>query len=199
MLENNFAAFYQFRESTVRKTLALQGAGKVAGMRDVSMLRVRTWWRKGLRDRETAAWLPKMWVRPCLEDSVHLWWPLLKKDEFKSENTQFRLIGRQWPPLLCSVMGSFYFYAEFVYTNGRKTKGEQQSFSARVVKHFQRSSRDATIAPPLGTVKVRLNGALSNAIYLKMFHLCQEGLSRWPLKDPYNPNHSVILLFSFSS
>lgn len=42
-------------------------------------------------------------------------------------------------------------------------------------------------------------GPLSNLIYLKVFHLCQEGWSRWPLKVLYNPNHSVILWFSFSS
>ena len=41
-------------------------------------------------------------------------------------------------------------------------------FTMMVVKHWQRLPREAVDAPSLETFEVRLDGALSNLIYLKM-------------------------------
>jgi len=48
-------------------------------------------------------------------------------------------------------------------------------------------------APSLESFKVRLDGALSNLIELKMSLLTAGGWVRWPLKVPSNPNHFTIL------
>ena len=62
----------------------------------------------------------------------------------------------------------------------------------RVVKHWNRLPREVVDAPSLETFKVRLDGALSNLIELKMSLLMAGGWTRWPLKVPSHPNHSVI-------
>jgi len=49
-------------------------------------------------------------------------------------------------------------------------------FTVRVVKHWSRLSREVVDAPPLESFKVRLHGALSNLIELKMALLTAEGL-----------------------
>jgi len=41
-------------------------------------------------------------------------------------------------------------------------------FRMRVVKHWTRLPREVVGAPPLETFRIRLDGALSNLIYLKM-------------------------------
>ena len=46
----------------------------------------------------------------------------------------------------------------------------------RVVKHWNRLSREVVDAPCLETFKVRLDGALSNLIWLKMSLLIAGGL-----------------------
>ncbi|KAK4829894.1 hypothetical protein QYF61_007286 [Mycteria americana] len=69
-------------------------------------------------------------------------------------------------------------------------------FTMRVVKHWNRLPREVVDAPSLETFKVRLDGALSNLIQLKMSLLIAGGgWTRWPLKVPSNPNHSMILQF----
>jgi len=64
-------------------------------------------------------------------------------------------------------------------------------FTMRVVKHWNKLPREAVYVPPLETFKVRLDGALSKLIYLKMS--LQGGWTGWPLKDLANPNHSMIV------
>jgi len=41
-------------------------------------------------------------------------------------------------------------------------------FTMRVVKHWKRLPREVTEAPSLETSKARLDGVLSNLVYLKM-------------------------------
>jgi len=66
-------------------------------------------------------------------------------------------------------------------------------FTLRVVKPWHRLPREVVDAPSLGTLKVRLDRALSNLVWLKMSLLTAGGWSRWALKVPSNPNHSVSL------
>jgi len=65
-------------------------------------------------------------------------------------------------------------------------------FMMRVVKHRHRLSRDVVHVPSLETFKVRLDGALSNLLKLKMFLPMAGGLDD-SLKVPSNPNYSMIL------
>ena len=58
-------------------------------------------------------------------------------------------------------------------------------FTRRVVKHWNDLPRQAV-------------EALSNLIYLKMSLIVAGGWSRWPLKVPSNPYHSMILWFYYS-
>jgi len=44
-------------------------------------------------------------------------------------------------------------------------------FTMRVVKHWNRLPREAVAAPSLEVFKARLNGALSNLVWWKMFVL----------------------------
>jgi len=44
----------------------------------------------------------------------------------------------------------------------------RKSFTIRVVKHWNRLPREVVEAPSLETFKVRLGGALSNLVWLKM-------------------------------
>jgi len=46
----------------------------------------------------------------------------------------------------------------------------------RVVKHWNRLPREVVEAPSLETFKARLDGALSNLVWLKMSLLTAEGL-----------------------
>jgi len=46
----------------------------------------------------------------------------------------------------------------------------------RVVKHWNRLSREVIDAPPLERIKVRLDRGLSNLIQLKMSLLIREGV-----------------------
>jgi len=63
----------------------------------------------------------------------------------------------------------------------------------RVVRPWHRLPREVVIPQSLETFKARLDGALSNLIQVKMFLLMAGGWTRWPLKVPSSPNHSVIL------
>ncbi|KAK4812137.1 hypothetical protein QYF61_000978 [Mycteria americana] len=65
-------------------------------------------------------------------------------------------------------------------------------FTMRVVRHWHRLPREVVEALSLGTFKVRLDGTLSNLVQLKMSLLLQGGWTRWPVKVPSNPKHSVI-------
>jgi len=64
----------------------------------------------------------------------------------------------------------------------------------RVVKHCHRLPREVVDAPSQETFKVRLDGALSTLIELKMSLLTAGGWARWPLKDPSNPNYSESVI-----
>jgi len=63
----------------------------------------------------------------------------------------------------------------------------------RVVKHWHRLPREVGDAPSLETLKARLDGALSNLIWLKMALLTGGGWTRWPSEVTSNPNYSMIL------
>jgi len=49
-------------------------------------------------------------------------------------------------------------------------------FTMRVVKHWHRLPREAVEAPSLETFKARLDGALSDLVWLKMSQLTAVGL-----------------------
>jgi len=57
----------------------------------------------------------------------------------------------------------------------------------RVVKHWNRLSREAVEAPSLETLKARLDGALSNLVWLKMSLLTGRGLGWMTSKGPFQP------------
>jgi len=63
----------------------------------------------------------------------------------------------------------------------------------KVVKPWNRLPREAVEAPSLETFKARLDGALSNLVWLKMSLLTAGRWAGWPLKVPSNPKYSVIL------
>ena len=65
-------------------------------------------------------------------------------------------------------------------------------FTVRVMKHWNRLPREVVEAPSLETFKARLDGALSNLVYLCSLQGCW---ARWPLNVPSNPKHSMILWF----
>jgi len=52
-------------------------------------------------------------------------------------------------------------------------------------KHWHRLPREAAEAPSLETFKVRLDGALSNLVKLKMFLLTAGGLGQMTSKCPF--------------
>ena len=58
----------------------------------------------------------------------------------------------------------------------------------RVVKPWPRLPSEVVDAPSLETFRVRLDGALSNLIELKMSLLMAGGWTRWALKVPSNSN-----------
>ena len=66
-------------------------------------------------------------------------------------------------------------------------------FTMRVVKHWNGLPREAVEAPSLDTFKARLDGALSNLVWLKISLLTVRDWARWPLKVPFNSKHSMIL------
>jgi len=59
-------------------------------------------------------------------------------------------------------------------------------FMMRVVRHRNRLPRKVVDAPSLEIFKIRLEGAVSNLIVLKMSLLIA-------LKVPFNPNYAMIL------
>jgi len=65
-------------------------------------------------------------------------------------------------------------------------------FTGREVRHWHRLPREAGDGPSLEAFQVRLDGALSNLIGLKMSLLTAGSWTGWLLKVPSNPNHSVI-------
>ena len=70
----------------------------------------------------------------------------------------------------------------------------KQFFPVRVVRHWNRLPREVVDAPSLEVFKSRLDGALSNLVWWKVSLPMAEGVgTRWSLKVPSNPNHSVIL------
>ena len=66
-------------------------------------------------------------------------------------------------------------------------------FTMRVVKPWPRLPREVVDAPSLGTPKARLDGALSDLVWLTMSLLAAGGWAGWALKVPPNPNRSGIL------
>ncbi|KAK4819750.1 hypothetical protein QYF61_010885, partial [Mycteria americana] len=75
------------------------------------------------------------------------------------------------------------------------TDVRKKFFTLRVVRHWPRLPREEVDAPSLETFKVRLDGALSNLLWLKNSLLLQGGWTGWPSKVPSHPNHSMILRF----
>jgi len=55
----------------------------------------------------------------------------------------------------------------------------------RVVKHWNRLPREVVDAPSLETFKARLDGALSNLMWLKMSLLIAGELDRMTFKGPF--------------
>jgi len=66
-------------------------------------------------------------------------------------------------------------------------------FTMKAVKHWNNLSRETADTPSPTTCKVRLDGALSNLIQLKMPLLIAGGLDYMNLKVSSNPNYSMIL------
>jgi len=64
----------------------------------------------------------------------------------------------------------------------------------RVVKHWHWFPREVVNAPPLETLNVRLDGALSNLTELKMSLLTAGGLNEMAFKGPFQPKLSIILV-----
>jgi len=65
----------------------------------------------------------------------------------------------------------------FKLREGRFRLGTRKKFfTMRVVKHWNGSPREVVEAPSLGTFKARLDGALSNLVWLKMSLLTAGGL-----------------------
>ena len=60
-------------------------------------------------------------------------------------------------------------------------------FTMRVVKHWSRLPREVVEAPSLETLQARLDGALSNLVWLKMSLLTAEGLDWMTSKGPFQP------------
>jgi len=79
----------------------------------------------------------------------------------------------------------------FKLREGRFRLGiRKKFFTMRLVKHWHRLPRDVVEAPPLETFKVRLDGALSNLVWLKMSLLTAEGLGWMTSKGPFQPKAS---------
>jgi len=56
-----------------------------------------------------------------------------------------------------------------------------------MVKHWHRLPREVVNAPSLETFKVRLDGALSNLLQLKVSLLTAGGLDKMTFKGPFQP------------
>ena len=62
-----------------------------------------------------------------------------------------------------------------------------------VVRHWNRLPREVVDALSLETLKVRLDGALSNLICCRCSCSLQGSWTRWPLRVPSISNNSMIL------
>ncbi len=78
--------------------------------------------------------------------------------------------------------------------NGFKIEGgrfrldiRKKFFTVRVVKHWNRLPREVVDAPSLETFKARLDGALSNLIWLEMSLLLAGGLDWMGFEGPFPP------------
>ena len=60
------------------------------------------------------------------------------------------------------------------------------------MKHWNGFPSVVVDVPSLETFKARLDGALSNLVWLEMSLLTAGGWARWPLKVSSNPTHSMI-------
>lgn len=67
----------------------------------------------------------------------------------------------------------------------------KKQFIIRMAKHWHGLCGEVVAAPSWETFKAKLDGALSNLIWLKM-SLLMAGV-RWPLKVPFTPKYSTIL------
>ena len=63
----------------------------------------------------------------------------------------------------------------------------------RVVKHWQRLPTEVVDAPSLETFKVRLDGALSSLVWLKMSLLTAGGMDQMAFKGPFQPKLFYVL------
>jgi len=59
-------------------------------------------------------------------------------------------------------------------------------FTVRVVRHWRGLPREVVDAPSLETPEVRLDGALSNLIYLWVSLFIAGGLDQMAFKDPFH-------------
>jgi len=72
----------------------------------------------------------------------------------------------------------------------------KELFTTRVVRHWDGLPREVGDAPSLEAFKARLDGALSNLVWLKMFLLTAGGL---PLEGPFQPKASCDSMISTAS
>ena len=66
-------------------------------------------------------------------------------------------------------------------------------FTVRVVRHWNRLPREVVADPSLEVFKARLDGALSNLTYWKVFLPMAGGWNQMIFKVPSKPDHSMIL------
>ena len=64
----------------------------------------------------------------------------------------------------------------FSTETGEIQTGYEKCFTLRVVRHWHGLPREVVDVPSLETFKVRVDGALSNLVWLKMALLTAEGL-----------------------
>jgi len=68
-----------------------------------------------------------------------------------------------------------------------KSERKKKFYTLRVVRPWQRLPREVVGAPSLETFQARLDGALSNLIWLKMSLLMAGGLDWMAFKGPFPP------------
>ncbi|KAK4829371.1 hypothetical protein QYF61_003494 [Mycteria americana] len=152
------------------------------------------------RSREVILPLCSALVRPHLEYCVQLWSPQHKEDMELLEQDRLRELGlfslekrRLRGDLIAAfqyLKGTYRKNRDRLFSkaccDGTRSNGfkpregrfrldlRKKFFTMRVVRHWHRLPREVVEAPSLEPFKVRLDGALSNLLWLKMSLLLQE-------------------------